>query len=71
MSRQFGSVNWFNDSRGYGYIDPDNGEAPIFAHYTAIKGEGFKTLAEGQRVSFVTLEGPKGPQAMDIEREQS
>jgi CspA family cold shock protein len=61
-------VKWFNDSKGYGYLQEDGTNADIFAHYTAIAGEGFKTLTEGQRVEFDKLDSPKGPQAMNIRK---
>ena len=61
-----GSVKWFNDSKGYGFIQADGNERDVFVHYTAIQGDGFKTLAEGQKVAFELIEGPKGPQAMNV-----
>ncbi len=60
-----GTVKWFNDSKGFGFIEQDNGP-DVFAHFSAISGDGFKSLAEGQRVSFDVVEGQKGPQASDI-----
>ncbi len=60
-----GTVKWFNDSKGFGFIEQDNGPA-VFAHFSAISGDGFKSLAEGQRVSFDVVEGQKGPQASNI-----
>ncbi|MFC2075140.1 cold-shock protein [Bdellovibrionota bacterium] len=57
-----GVVKWFNDNKGYGFIAQEGG-ADVFVHYTAIQGEGFKTLTEGQEVEFEMREGPKGPQA--------
>ncbi|MBI5967223.1 MAG: cold-shock protein [Deltaproteobacteria bacterium] len=60
-----GRVKWFNDSKGYGFIEQDGGK-DIFVHYTAIQGEGFKSLAEGQKVEFEIIEGPKGPQATNV-----
>lgn len=65
-TRITGKVAWFNDSKGYGFINADHGGLPIFAHYTAIAGDGFKTLVEGQAVTFELIEGPKGAQAADI-----
>jgi cold shock protein len=62
-----GTVKWFNDSKGYGFITPDEGGADLFVHFTAIAGSGFKSLAEGQKVEFETVEGPKGPQAANVE----
>ncbi|MBE9486407.1 MAG: cold-shock protein [Chloroflexi bacterium] len=60
-----GTVKWFNDSKGFGFIEQDNGP-DVFAHFSAISGEGFKSLAEGMRVSFDVVEGQKGPQASNI-----
>jgi len=61
-----GTVKWFNDSKGFGFITPENGDGDLFAHFSAIQGSGFKTLAEGQRVSFDVTTGPKGQQASNI-----
>ena len=63
-----GMVKWFNDSKGYGFIQTEGTERDVFVHYTAVSGDGFKTLAEGQRVSFELIEGPKGPQAANVEK---
>lgn len=60
-----GTVKWFNESKGYGFIAQENGP-DVFAHFSAIQSSGFKTLAEGQRVEFVINQGPKGPQAENI-----
>ena len=60
-----GRVKWFNDSKGYGFIEQEGGR-DIFVHYTAIQGDGFKTLAEGQKVDFEITEGAKGPQATKV-----
>jgi len=60
-----GRVKWFNDSKGYGFIEQEGGR-DIFVHYTAIQGEGFKSLAEGQKVEFEIVEGAKGPQATKV-----
>jgi CspA family cold shock protein len=60
-----GRVKWFNDSKGYGFIEQEGGK-DIFVHYTAIEGEGFKSLAEGQKVEFEISEGAKGPQATKV-----
>jgi len=60
-----GRVKWFNDSKGYGFIEQEGGK-DIFVHFTAIEGEGFKSLAEGQKVEFEISEGAKGPQATKV-----
>ena len=60
-----GTVKWFNDSKGFGFIEQDNGP-DVFAHFSAITGDGFKSLTEGQRVSFDVVDGQKGPQASNI-----
>jgi CspA family cold shock protein len=61
-----GTVKWFNDSKGYGFISRDDGEKDCFVHHTAIDGEGFKTLREGQRVEFEVVQGTKGPAAQNV-----
>ena len=61
-----GNVKWFNDSKGFGFITPQDGSKDLFVHFSAIQGQGFKTLTEGQRVSFDVTTGPKGPQASNI-----
>ncbi len=61
-----GTVKWFNDSKGFGFITPEAGGNDLFAHFTAIQEQGFKTLKEGQRVSFDVTTGPKGQQAANI-----
>ena len=63
-----GTVKWFNDSKGFGFITPDEGEKDCFVHYSAIQGDGFKSLAEGDRVEFEVGEGPKGPAAENVTR---
>ncbi len=62
-----GTVKWFNDSKGFGFITPDNGGEDLFAHFSAIQSAGFKTLKENQRVSFEVATGPKGKQAANIQ----
>ena len=61
-----GIVKWFNDAKGFGFITPDGGGEDLFAHFSAIKTEGFKTLRENQRVSYDEATGPKGKQAANI-----
>ena len=61
-----GTVKWFNDSKGFGFITQDDGGADVFAHFSAIQGSGFKSLAEGQKVSYEVEQGPKGLQAANI-----
>jgi CspA family cold shock protein len=62
-----GRVKWFSDSKGYGFIERDDGE-DVFVHYTAIKGEGFRSLSEGQEVEFDIVQGPKGLQAANVNK---
>jgi CspA family cold shock protein len=62
-----GTVKWFNESKGFGFISPSDGSADVFVHFSAIQGTGFKTLAEGQAVTFNVQKGPKGLQATDVQ----
>ena len=66
MSAATGSVKWFNEAKGFGFLEQDNGP-DVFVHFSAISGSGFKALAEGQRVKFNVEQGPKGPQASDVQ----
>ena len=61
-----GQVKWFNDSKGYGFITPDDGSSDLFVHHSDIQMEGFKTLAEGQQVEFDVTQGQKGPRAANV-----
>ena len=61
-----GKVKWFNESKGYGFIEPEGGGRDVFVHYSAIQGEGYKTLSEGQLVEFEITQGEKGPQAANV-----
>jgi CspA family cold shock protein len=61
-----GTVKWFNESKGYGFISPSDGSSDVFVHFSAIEGEGFKTLTEGQQVEFEAQNSPKGPQATRV-----
>ena len=69
MTTQSGTVKWFNDGKGFGFITPDGGGKDLFAHFSEIQGTGFKTLAENQRVTFEVVQGQKGPQAARIRPE--
>ena len=61
-----GTVKWFNDAKGYGFITPQEGEKDLFVHHSAIAGEGYKSLAEGAQVEFEAREGEKGPEATNV-----
>ncbi|MBI3563481.1 MAG: cold-shock protein [Gammaproteobacteria bacterium] len=61
-----GTVKWFNESKGFGFITPSNGDKDVFVHFSAITGDGFRTLAEGQKVTFEIEKGPKGLQATQV-----
>ena len=61
-----GTVKWFNDSKGFGFLTRDDGEKDVFVHHSAIQGEGFKTLSEGQRVEFDVVQGQTGPAAENV-----
>jgi len=65
MSTTTGTVKWFNDAKGFGFIEQESGP-DVFAHFSAITGDGHKSLAEGQKVEFTVTQGPKGPQAENI-----
>ena len=62
-----GTVKWFSNEKGYGFIERGNGEADVFVHFSAIDGDGYKSLTEGQRVEFEVVQGPKGAQAANVQ----
>lgn len=63
---QQGTVKWFNDAKGFGFITPSDGSEDVFVHYSTVQGDGFKSLAEGQKVEFEATRGPKGMQATKV-----
>lgn len=66
MSNTTGTVKWFNDAKGFGFISQDDGGKDVFVHFSALSGSGFKSLAEGQKVQFDVTDGAKGPQASNV-----
>jgi len=64
---QYGTVKWFNDAKGFGFIAPEDGSADVFVHYSAIDAKGFCSLQEGQRVQYEVTQGPKGAQAAGVQ----
>jgi cold shock protein len=68
MARVSGTVKWFNDAKGFGFITPENGEKDCFVHHTAIESDGFRSLAEGERVEFEIVQGQKGPAAEKVKK---
>ncbi|MEE8061160.1 MAG: cold-shock protein [Gemmatimonadales bacterium] len=68
MSRTTGTVKWFNDSKGFGFISPENGDRDCFVHHSSIQAEGFRSLSEGDKVEFDMVEGAKGPSAENVSK---
>jgi len=68
--RETGVVKWFNNQKGYGFIERDSGGSDVFVHYSAISGDGYRSLSEGERVEFLVEQGQKGPAAADVIRLQ-
>ena len=66
-----GTVKWFNDTKGFGFITPDEGGDELFAHYSAIQSTGFRSLKEGMKVTFDVVDGPKGKQAQNIQKAEA
>jgi CspA family cold shock protein len=66
-----GTVKWFNNAKGYGFIEPEGGGGDVFVHYSAIKAEGYRTLTEGQRVTYEVEQGPKGYHAKEVSPQNS
>jgi CspA family cold shock protein len=66
--RTIGTVKWFNDTKGFGFVTPEDGSRDCFVHHSAIQGQGFKSLTEGERVEFDVVEGQKGPAAENVVR---
>jgi CspA family cold shock protein len=62
-----GTVKWFNDAKGFGFITPEDGSKDVFVHHSAVQGSGFKSLSEGQKVTFKLTQGPKGPSAEEVQ----
>ena len=63
-----GTVKWFNDQKGYGFVTPEDGSKDVFVHFSSITGDGFKSLKEGETVQFEITQGPKGPQASNVSK---
>ncbi len=66
MNMAKGKIKWFSDQKGYGFVTPDDGSKDCFVHHSAIQGEGYKSLSEGQEIEFTVEQGPKGPQATNV-----